>query len=272
MKKNFRLTSGVAACAAVLHCLVAPHASAASLTSGNSSVNIDPVTQLGMNSWLVDGQEQLYQQWFWYRIGNTAEQPINLIGAPVVAATGTQLSSTYTAPGFSISIVYDLLGGAWGSGQSTVNESIAIHNFSGSDLDFHFFQYSDYQLGGVNLDTVQLSSLFNEALVTSGAFSLGEVASTPAANRGEVAFANQTLLKLNDGAASTLDNTVGPVGPGDVTFAFEWDFTLAASGQGSSMIISKVKHLQVEVIPEPTAMTLGLLGVGLLAGRRFFRK
>ncbi len=266
MNKYFQIGSSIAVIAAAF---VATKASAASLSSGNTVVNIDPLTPMGMNSWLVDGTEQLYQQWFWYRVGNTMERSIDSIGAPVVSSVGSQLTSTYTASGFSISIVYDLLGGAVGSGQSTVNEIITINNLSGSALDFHFFQYSDYNLGGVNQDTVQLMNPFNYALVTSGGQSLGEVANSPAATRGEVAYAYQTRNKLVDGVASTLDNTVGPVGPGDVTFAFQWDYMLEAGG---SFQISKIKSLQVEVIPEPATLSLALVGAGLVAGRRLLKK
>jgi len=51
------------------------------LTSGNSVVKIDPFNPSGMNSWVVDGQNQLYQQWFWYRTASqTREYSIDTIG------------------------------------------------------------------------------------------------------------------------------------------------------------------------------------------------
>lgn len=275
MSKYSRLTSGVAASVAISCYLAVPQAQAfapipITLTDGNSLVDINPYLPMGMNSWKVESQEQLFQQWFWYRVGNTAEQSIDAIGTPTVVQNSlSQMTSTYSAAGFSITILYDLLGGAVGSGQSTVNESITINNTSGSALDFHFFQYSDYALGGVDADTVQMAGDFSNALVTSGASHLGEVVVSPGAILGEVAPWDQTLLKLNDADADTLNGSTTTLGPGDITFAFQWDFSIAAGG---SKQISKVKSLQVEVVPEPTTAALGLLGVSMLFARRFFRK
>lgn len=39
------------------------------LTDLNSVVSIDPSSSWGMHTWTVDGVDQMYQQWFWYRIG-----------------------------------------------------------------------------------------------------------------------------------------------------------------------------------------------------------
>jgi hypothetical protein len=55
-----------------------------------------------------------------------------------------------------------------------------------------------------------------------------------------------------------LNDNAGAVGPGDVTWAFQWDFQLAA---GDSFIISKDKYLNVTIIPEPS--TLGFVALGL---------
>ena len=231
------------------------------LQDGNSVVDLALDQQMGMNTWFVDGQNQLYQQWFWYAVGGAAEQSIDSIGVPVVVLNGAnQLTSTYSGVGFDLSITYTLQGGAFASGQSTVNEDIVINSRSSSPLSFRFYQYSDYNLGGVDQDTVQISAAFDNALVTYGLNFIGEVVETPAASRGEVKPYDVTLLKLNDGLATDLDGTLGPDGPGDITFAFQWDFTLNPEG---SFIISKVKTLQVQVIPEPTSAFLVMMGMAL---------
>lgn len=271
MHKSPQIKSWLALSFLAALCTLPVQVRAVTLTSGNSIVDIDPYNQMGMNSWNVDGQNQMYQQWFWYRVGSNPESSIDTIATPTVVTTGTsQLNSTYVSPqGFSLSINYTLLGGSAGSGQSTVNEAITINNLTASPLDFHFFQYSDYNLGGVDADVVQIGSGFGDALVLSGALSLGEVVITPRANNGEVAPYDQTLVKLNNGTPDSLNGVLGPMGPGDNTFAFQWDFTIAANG---SQQISKVKSLQVEVVPEPASMVLALLGAGLFASRRLLKK
>src|SRR5208337_545666 len=69
------------------------------LSSGNSSVSIDLGSQAGMYNWTVDGQNQLNQQWFWYRVGSSGpEASIDTIGMPTVQTYGTSiLDTTYTA-------------------------------------------------------------------------------------------------------------------------------------------------------------------------------
>ena len=123
------------------------------------------------------------------------------------------------------------------------------------------FSTSDFDLGGAGGDTVHLGTnlrgLYNEASQTDGITQLTETVVTPGANRGEAAFFNSTLLKLSDVNTDDLNNNVGPFGPGDVTWAFQWDLTIAPF---SSTGIAKDKFLQV---PEPSA--LALLTVGLLA-------
>ena len=152
-----------------------------------------------------------------------------------------------------------------------MGESIVINNTSASALDFHFFQYSDFDLGGTTGgQTVQLgknlSGLFNEALQTAPGVAFTETVLTPGANHGEAGLFNTTLVKLNDGTPTTLNDNAGPVGPGDATWAFEWDLSIAP---GSSALISKDKYIQLQPIPEPSSLALISLGLaGWLIKRR----
>ena len=58
------------------------------LTDGNSVALLDPTSQAGMYYWAVQNtpntyQNQLNQQWFWYRVGTSdPERSINTISAP----------------------------------------------------------------------------------------------------------------------------------------------------------------------------------------------
>ena len=54
------------------------------LVNNNSTALIDPNSSAGMFNWTVDGVNQLNQQWFWYRVGNNPEAPINTISAPSI--------------------------------------------------------------------------------------------------------------------------------------------------------------------------------------------
>jgi len=266
MKKRVIQNNGLAAkwlLVVALSLSVSMRAGAATLASNNSTVQIDPASQAGMFQWVVDGTSTLNQQWFWYRVGLTPEQSINAISAPAITPISpSSVKLVYSSPGlFDVQVTYTLSGGQIGSGASDIDEQILINNYTANPLDFHFFQYSDFNLGAS--DSVALSQnllgKFNRSTQTfGGGTSLQETVVSPGANRGEVATTPFTLNRLNDGVATDLNNSLSAVG--DVSWAFQWDFTIAA---GSSAQIGKDKRLVVAV-PEPTAAALAGLGLALL--------
>jgi len=150
-----------------------------------------------------------------------------------------------------------------GSGLSRINEVVSITNATASAMTFTFFQYSDFDLGGPGGDTVAIGTdtfgRFNEALQTSGPIRLAESQVTPGADRAEANLFPFTITSLDDATVTTLSNVLA-AGPGDATWAFQWNFTIAAGG---SVGISKIKDIQ---IPEPSSlalMTLGVLACGI---------
>lgn len=235
------------------------------LTDGNSSATILPDSPYGMNDLTVDGKTQLYRQWFFYRKGNTApEKPINnLTLTSAVQSAPNVLNTVYhSGSTFSIDITYVLQGGLLGSGSSSVGEQIKINNLTGNPLNFHFFQYVDFDLGGNHLgDTVTLEQnaqgLFEKAFQTKGNFYFADEVVSPAANHGEVGLSESTLVKLMDANPTTLNGNVGPV-TGDAIWAFQWDMVIPAY-QSFDIAINK----SVYVVPEPSS--IALLSVGLVA-------
>jgi hypothetical protein len=247
------------------------HAQVVTLSDHNSVALLDPHSQAGMFNWSVDGVNQLFQQWFWYRVGATGlAHSIDTISTPTVATFGTrQVFTSYTSSTFSVEVDYLLTGSTAGSGHADMGETIKITNLSGQPLDYHFFQYSDFDLGGTpGGQTVtlgkDLNNLFNEALQTGPAGTLDETTTvaTPGANHGEAAFFASTRTNLNTVASYTLNDVAGPVGPGDATWAFEWDLLIPAGGD---VLISKDKLINV---PGPGAASLLGLGLAGLARRR----
>jgi hypothetical protein len=230
------------------------------LTDNNSTAQINVGSSDGMFNWFVDGNDYLAQQWFWYRVGSVGpETPINTISAPNLSNPDPRvLFVTYSNTQFNVKVGYLLTGSSPGSGQSDMGESISIANTSGGTLDFHFFQYSDFDLGH---DTVILSTnqfgLYNQVDQFNTNSTLSETVVTPGANLGAGALFPVTLNALNDGGATTLTNNFG-AGPGDVTWALEWNLLIP---DGQSVLISKDKRL--DVVPEPS--TVVLVSLGLIA-------
>ena len=269
---SIKRVTTLGACLVVSGMLLSPgngFAQVVTLSDGGSSANIDLGSSAGMNNWTVNGQNQLNQQWFWYRTGNGVAQPINTISAASVLTYAgmdgiNEVISTYQNAQLTLTIDYYLIGGGVGSGNADVAENISIVNNTGSAFSFNFYQYSDFNLlgSGAN-DTVQIfgsPGSFNYAQQTSGGTGIGEVIVAPNANHGEAAYAGQTLAELNGTSNLTLsDNAYA--GPGDVTWALQWGDTI---GAGQEYDISKDKNLRIEVIPEPSTVAIIILGAGAL--------
>lgn len=111
------------------------------LSNLNSIADLNLSTSAGMYNWTVNGVDQLAQQWFWFRVGNSAETPINSISAPTITQTLAKLLTvTYANSWSSVQISYNLTGNSSpGSGGSGITESIKLSNLTSSPLDFHFF-------------------------------------------------------------------------------------------------------------------------------------
>jgi hypothetical protein len=238
------------------------------LSQKDSSVQID--LSSGLSNWHIDNVNQVNQQWFYYRVGSTGpEASIDTIASPSSVSSSSnsinsKLNATYVNATISVQTVYTLQGQTPGSGKATLSESITVKNTSALTQDFHFYQYSDFDLGGVSGDqNVQFynngSSSYYEVIQTGGLSTLTETATASAANTSEVqaGLYGATLLGLADGVATTLDNTL-LAGPGNVVYGYEWDVTLAPGG---SLGISKI----LSVVPEPSVITLAALGAGIVA-------
>ena len=236
------------------------------LEDRNSSAVIDDGSQNGMDSWIIDGTENLFQQWFWYRVGNQVdESSLDTLGPPIGFVHSNSdldpgkehLVLQYAGAGFVVTVTFDLNGGVTGSNTANISEVITIDNIGSVPLDFHFFQYVDFNL--LNNSGGDVAQILNANTVeqTSGQAVVSETVVTPAPSHHEVAISNATLLSFSDGVATTLSDASGPLGPADVTWAFQWDFTILA---GETVQVGKDKQL---IIPEPA--TLGLLMLGGLA-------
>ncbi len=271
---NTRLAASNVFGAIVSLVLVTSSAKALTISDGSSSADISPGSSAGMFNWFVGGNDQLVQQWFWYRIGGAPEAPINTIGAPAVGSLGpNQLTLTYTHALFSLQVDYLLTSPSFG--QASIQEAISIINTSGNNLDFHFFQYSDFDLNGTAggdfgaLGT-NIFGKFNLVDQIDGPNTFQETVLTPGSDHAELSFFPVILNKLNDGVATTLSDLPPAgaiIGPGDLTWGFQWDRVLTASGPGSSLAISKLKS--IEIVPEPSTFAIGLMG---LAAVRWMRR
>ncbi len=240
------------------------------LTDLNSTVEIDTSSVAGVHGWTVDGVDHLDKQWFWYRVGGAgAEGPIDtLTQSGIVVSDGNfnagndQVTVQYTGTGFVLTLTMILTGGTAGSGTSNLAEAISIQNTTADPLEFHFFQYVNFDLAGTpGSDEAQISGS-NTAVQQDGVVVTETVVTQPA-NHYEVGLSGDApsiLTRLQDAGPTTLGDVSGPAS-GDALWAFQWDKTI---DPGGTLLISKGKHIEV---PEPaTVGFLALGGVLLVAG------
>lgn len=276
-----RIRIGLVAATMLALAVVPALADTITLQDVGTTATIETVDQggrVGMTNWSIDGTNYLYEQWFWVRIGDQVGQTsldqlyqgyVQDVDDPT-SATLKFATGASTAPRVTIDIVYGLLGGGIGTGTADITEQIRIKNLTGQTQTIHFFQYCDFDLGGLaSQDTVWMRNA-NVVEQTNGLYRISETSAIPTVSRFELGLYPSTVVNLNSGQTYNLANAIGDwatVAPvvGDATWAFQWDVTLA---NGASFIISKDKHL---VVPEPLTMISGFLaisGLGMYLRRR----
>ncbi|MGA2723320.1 MAG: PEP-CTERM sorting domain-containing protein [Bryobacteraceae bacterium] len=256
--------------ALVLVLFVAPARATITLSDSDSVVLIDPTSSAGIYSWSVDGVNQLAQQWYWYRIGATGvAQSIDNLGLlSIVQALPDQATLSYgSATGLEVILKLTLDGGPVGSGLGDLDTQVQIDNHASATTTVHFFEYNNFELNGVTGgQSVTLTGTpVNSAIQSNGLTSLAEEVAGPAPEEYEAALTPVILNGLNTVSGYTLNDTA-TAGPGDATWAFEWDKTL---GHNGAYLLSKDESLSV-VVPEPA--TIFGMGVILLAVGRKLRK
>jgi len=239
--------------------LLAPPASAANftLTDGTSTATINPASQFGMFDWVIDGYDVMYQQWFWYRVGNAGpESSIDTLTLTSAVQPIPQiLQLNYTGTGFSIAIQYTLHDPYAGDYGADIAEQISIHNTGTTSLAFHFFQYSDFDLAKDLNDVVAINDDYSSVVQRpvaglGGGPMMTETTESSHPDHAEANYFANTRNALTDGGPTML-NGVKDAGPGDVTWAFEWDRNIGFNG---TLTISKDKV--ASYVPEPAAVTL----------------
>ena len=248
-----------------------------SVTNNNSYITADsePISgfnENGLINWFVDDTSQLVQQWYWFRQGAGNQSSLNALN-PVVGEipNPNQIHLSYSnVDPFDVHILYTLTGFANGSGHSLLTEQITITNRNASTLSLAWFEYTDFDLSGP-------SSTFNDhasggvsGITQSDPLMTASVTHSLTPDRFEIASTspgyNFLLFDALDDTNTiyNLSNLGSPSSTGDVTFAFQWNLSIAAN---DSLTFTTTK--EINLIPEPgTALLLALGFVGLIAAHR----
>lgn len=261
--------------------LVAASSQAADFTMShrNASAQINITNaNAGVVNWSVDGINSLTKQGFFYRIGGAGPESLvqTISSSPTVSFTQvpniiSTLDVTYANSSYSVRTLFQLTGGSANSGTANLSETITVKNLSGSSLEFHLFQYSDFDLGGQaggQTAQFQFDALGQPYKVsqTDGIRTITETVNANTAPIGHFAAAlgNTTLSSLTDGGPTTLSDTIS-AGPGNATFTYQWDVTLDPN---ETLTISKL----MTIVPEPAVGSLVLAALAALGVARRTKK
>lgn len=239
----------------------------------------------GVSQWTIDGLNQLNQQWFYYSVGSGPVYSIDTIApwsTPTITTnlgkTQITLNETYANGTIGVGTKYVLGSGLSGSGQATLSQTLTINNLSATAQVFHFYQYSDFDLGGVsggqNLQFNNNGSGKYYQVVQTGSSGIiftglvtGVSGGISAQSEVQAGIYNGNQFGLGNGNSAPLLNNTLTAGPGNVEYAYEWDVNLAAYGNpGSSLTISELQT----VVPEPSSVAL--VASGMLALAWFYRR
>jgi hypothetical protein len=232
----------------------------------------------GLNRWEHDPpdlppQDNLFQEWFWFRTdtGTFANKEY-----PLDSLTQNALSNINPATGLSEanSIFFDFGGGAQPirvQGQmqlsgsaggatpytSAILETITITNTSTGSLNMNWWAYTDLDLDFFVSD--DFGQIFDGNRARQGS-SFGSDVTVRIVSGGnptswDIARYSEILTKLSDNLITGNFDNSNSFGPGDVTHAFHWNFTLGTGVSDRSKTIILEKSGNFVQFVQPTRTT-----------------
>jgi hypothetical protein len=232
------------------------------ISTGNTTVNIDPDGGAGVYDFIIDGHDQLQKQWFWYRLGDAGpELPLSAatLGVSVQAYVPSSLVSlTFTHADFEIDILFLVTENTSLSGDLV--EIITVTNDSEDTL--HLFKYANFDMAGAAGDVAMVTG---GDTATQTDQSTGAEAETVVSEGSVLAStyqAGDTSIEasLNDSGPTTLNGAIVSLSGTDAAWAWQWDVA------GGAEALIGLDNLVT--VPEPASMTLIALGAAMMLKRR----
>jgi hypothetical protein len=221
-----------------------------------------------MVNWFVNGVDQMVMQCFF--VSTDGGKTVVPLANPTSTDIGTRdIDATFAldANGSTAELFFRITGPTGGVYSSDMVETVTV-TAGTQGLTLRVYEYCNFRLNNTADDQVQMSNA-NTVDQYDPSLHLSETVATPPPTHHEVGFAANVLADVLNG--NNLNDVNGPVGLGDVAWAFQFDMVLAA---GDSNVISKDKRLSPDdrfFVPEPVTMLgmfLGLGGIGAYIRKR----
>lgn len=235
----------------------------------NSIVTVDDSTFYQMADWYLNGPGDWSggQMVFW-RIGDTGgEACLPCVGLQNAnMPTSAQLDLTYASTNspFSASVSYSLTGGPLGTPTASVVQLLQLSNTSSETLNFHLFFYTLYTLNSTAQDqSLSVSSDGTANQIDGNAFAATAVSLLPTHVQ---ALNEEFAFNFFDSDPTTVGDNLGPVGPGVLSTAYQWDFDLEPEATWELTLTHTMG-----VVPEPSTWLLMAIGFMGVCGRRLLK-
>lgn len=257
MRSQFRPSVGLGVLVVALALAAAP-ARSITISDGIASITADN-THGGLTAFVTGGTDHLYQSEYYYRTdAMTQENRLVGFGTAYVTSVSSPDATTITVLGSTPELDFKL---DYRLNNGVLVPEIEITNTTASQYDLSIFNYQDWDVdGSANGDRLAWDGAqMTISQVGNGTEIVVMPVNAPSATQASAYAGLRTSLR-NNSITNLTDGAGLPFGPGDATFAFQFDFTLMASE------MYKIAY----VVPEPPR--LGLVAMGLLglawAGRR----
>jgi hypothetical protein len=248
------------------------------LQDGNSSVTINPTSPTGISNWSVNGQNQINTEWFWYRTGSSGGQlSFDTLGTPTEQLIDEKSDGendfallTYPAKnGIQVTLELTLTGGTAASATSDLLDSVIISNQSNSPVNYHLFEYGNFNLGGVTTGQTMTIADGDTATDVGNGHQVQVMANSGIPSEYEASLFPTQFNSVSSTSSPAALTDASSAGPGDGEEGFEWDATIGAN---KSLVVAIDNDMSgaIQTVPEPTSAVavLGLTGICLTRPRR----
>ncbi|QOJ13112.1 MAG: hypothetical protein HRU75_00020 [Planctomycetia bacterium] len=175
-----------------------------------------------------DTTDQLFQQWWWYRVNGVNNREFALSNRTSNIAVGNELTLHYSEPeGLDAVVRYRLIDGPNTPASCQVIGTVLLTTTSQTPLNVSFFGYIDLDLEGAGGDVATFVAPGQLRVTDQATGFFGEVFAPTANFYGVGAFSTIRAL-FSDADIDNLANTGVPFGPGDFTGAVQWNVAVAS--------------------------------------------